>query len=461
MENPPTSPAAQLHTWLAQDRTRCAAVLEALYSGKALVKLAGRAGLSYTGHRLEQIPRVELVDAMAAADSPGWCEVIIPEILDAVRSERAAVPDLTPKKAAAWIASAPDHQEGIRRLIAALAFGSPEVSDAAQKWWTRTIASGRKKIRASAIESVEVEGFGQLVFGLTERLDEAADGIEREGRQLRAAVRSLEQAARQREQTLTKQASQMTGHMDQILQELARMRAWLGEQQAALRRAIEVLVEEIKTVRSQVDRGQAQIAGIVGTLGQIGAALDRGRIEEARRQLKRLRAGPQRVGIFVDGANLFFSTRDAHGACVHYGALQARAAQLGEVTVARAYIVDVQDAVAQQMFEAALKGAGFDVRLLPLRRLSDGRVKANWDLGMATDIMRMKGDLDVVLLATGDGDFAELVRWLREEGLRVYVASVRRHTAQDLVDAADGWIPVEDDLLRPPPSPVAPSLGTG
>jgi len=63
--------------------------------------------------------------------------------------------------------------------------------------------------------------------------------------------------------------------------------------------------------------------------------------------------------------------------------------------------------------------------------------------------MRSLHDLDVIVLGTGDGDFVELVRWLREEGVQVHVAGVNGHTAGELIAAADGWIPLGDDALMP------------
>lgn len=74
-------------------------------------------------------------------------------------------------------------------------------------------------------------------------------------------------------------------------------------------------------------------------------------------------------------------------------------------------------------------------------------MKANWDHGTATDLMRSMHDLDVIVLGTGDGDFIELVRWLREEGLQVHVAGVSGHTAGELIAAADGWIPLGEEAL--------------
>ncbi|GEM_PF-4499568 len=121
----------------------------------------------------------------------------------------------------------------------------------------------------------------------------------------------------------------------------------------------------------------------------------------ARRQLARLRGGGHRVGIFVDAMNLSASARDAHGGGVRYSALHERGRELGEVAIARAYVAEHPVPEKQVALEAALRRSGFEVRTLPLRQLPDGRLKANWNLGMATDLMRSAHDLDVVVLGTG------------------------------------------------------------
>ena len=44
---------------------------------------------------------------------------------------------------------------------------------------------------------------------------------------------------------------------------------------------------------------------------------------------------------------------------------------------------------------------------------ADGAKKADWDVGMAVDAIRMSSFLDVIILVTGDGDFLPLVDYLK------------------------------------------------
>lgn len=76
------------------------------------------------------------------------------------------------------------------------------------------------------------------------------------------------------------------------------------------------------------------------------------------------------------------------------------------------------------------------------------RVKGNIDVDLTCDVMQMASLVDRVVLVTGDGDFAELVRRVQLMGKRVTVVSSResnppmlsgdlRRAATNLIDLAD------------------------
>ncbi len=66
--------------------------------------------------------------------------------------------------------------------------------------------------------------------------------------------------------------------------------------------------------------------------------------------------------------------------------------------------------------------------------------------------------VDAVALATGDGDFADLLDWLREQGIQTRVAAVPKDTALKLRVAADEFIPVDDALMVPADHGRAPDV---
>lgn len=446
MSRDPAGNASRLQAWMVEDDRTIHVLLSLLYPGKSLAGLASRTGLSYPGHRIEKIPREELLAALTRTirEQPQECERIVTEILDASLAEQEALSRIQAGEVEDWLEGTTEPREGIRRLVAAIVDTRSSVNRAARKWWRAFLAE-----QTSDEDGPQTPLLDLVLGSVAHPVQEAARTVDQTARQLRDATRSLEESARRETQELGRHTAQVSRTVEGLATELARTRSWIGEQQASVRRALEEVAEAIRALETRMDRFQWAVEGLVGQVGAVAVALERGQAAAARRMLAQLRSGPRRVGIFVDVANLSFSARDAHGARVQYRALRERGARLGDVAVARAYMVEGPVAEAQRPFEAALQHAGYEVQTLPVRQLPDGRLKANWDLGMATDMMRHADDLDVVLLATGDGDFVDLVRWLRQEGLQVHIASVVGHTSQDLVAAADGWIPLEGDLLMP------------
>jgi uncharacterized LabA/DUF88 family protein len=89
-----------------------------------------------------------------------------------------------------------------------------------------------------------------------------------------------------------------------------------------------------------------------------------------------------------------------------------------------------------------LKMNGFVVRTKPAKTRADGSLKCDFDIELAIDVIEYVSKVkpDIVLLVTGDGDFAPLATWLRERGMRVEIASTPISISQDLREAANGYI---------------------
>lgn len=438
----------RIDQWLAEDDRTVRVLVGVFYAGRTLAALATRLGVTYLGHRITKVPRPELLDAVIETlrERPPERARLAAELLEAVEGQAAAVQEMGTNNISQWIAGTASAEEGMKRLVAAVADPRPRVARAARTWWRSYVADATKREQPQDAAPPLLD---ELLRIAAEPLREASDRLSAATKELRELVRETGEQTRRREQDLGRQGAQVDRKVQGLSDDLTRVRSWFGEQQGAVRRTIEELAATIRSLESRLDRHQQATENLIGRLAGVAVALERGQAQAARRELTRLRSGKVRVGIFADVANLYFSARDAHGSRVHYGSLMARGQQLGEIAVARAYVTEGSNAEGQAAFEAALRHFGFEVKTLHVRRLSDGRYKANWDLGMATDILICADDLDVVLLATGDGDFVDLVRWLRRQGLQVQVAGVAGHTAGELISAADGWIPLEGDLLMP------------
>lgn len=155
----------------------------------------------------------------------------------------------------------------------------------------------------------------------------------------------------------------------------------------------------------------------------------------------------QKVAIFVDVQNIYYTTKEAYSCNFDYNAFWARVTYGRTVEKAVAYAIDRSDE-KQRQFQNILRAIGFELRLKPFIQRRDGSAKGDWDVGITLDVVESAKDVDVVVLASGDGDFDLLVDKIREAyGVKVEVYGVPMLTAASLVDAASEFIPVEGDLL--------------
>ncbi|PSJ21072.1 nuclease [Halomonas sp. ND22Bw] len=151
--------------------------------------------------------------------------------------------------------------------------------------------------------------------------------------------------------------------------------------------------------------------------------------------------------ILLDVQNLYYTSRQAHGRNVDYNALWARATEGRRVGRALAYAIDRGDE-KQRQFQNILRAIGFEVKLKPFIRRADGSAKGDWDVGITLDAIDHASEADLVVLISGDGDFAPLVDRLRERfGVEVEVFGVPAYTADALIRSADRFVPVEGPLL--------------
>ena len=108
-----------------------------------------------------------------------------------------------------------------------------------------------------------------------------------------------------------------------------------------------------------------------------------------------------------------------------------------------------------------LRSNGFMVVTKDGAPAEEGRYKANVDVMMAMDALELSVAMNpnVVILVTGDADFAYLAIKLRRRGIRVEVASVAQNLGNNLKSAANAVIDLAPlfrtfDLMPVAESPV-------
>lgn len=158
------------------------------------------------------------------------------------------------------------------------------------------------------------------------------------------------------------------------------------------------------------------------------------------------------MGVFIDIQNLYHSAKNLYKAKVNFPKLLQVVVGDRQLIRAIGYVVKSDSSFGEQSFFDALEKAGIELRMKDLQVYPDGMKKADWDVGMAVDAIRMGSALDVVILITGDGDFIPLVEYLKwGNGCHVEVASFGRSTSGKLKEAADLFINIDErkQLLIP------------
>ena len=154
-----------------------------------------------------------------------------------------------------------------------------------------------------------------------------------------------------------------------------------------------------------------------------------------------------KVALFVDVQNVYYTTRQAYGRHFNYNRFWAQISDGREVVAAYAYAIDRGD-IKQREFQNILRAIGFEVKLKPFIQRSDGSAKGDWDVGITIDTLEQTAAADVVILVTGDGDFSLLVDTLRQNhGKTVEVYGVPQLSAISLVNSASHFIAIDEELL--------------
>jgi len=154
----------------------------------------------------------------------------------------------------------------------------------------------------------------------------------------------------------------------------------------------------------------------------------------------------QRVGIFVDVQNMFYSGKTLHQSKIDYSKLLAEILKGRKLVRAIAYVVQKPD-VDQSGFLEALRRSGYEIKKKELTVREDGSAKGDWSVGIALDAVALAPKVDTAVLVTGDGDFVPLVAALQAAGCRTEVVSFEQSTSNELMRGCDQFIPIDKDVL--------------
>jgi uncharacterized LabA/DUF88 family protein len=152
----------------------------------------------------------------------------------------------------------------------------------------------------------------------------------------------------------------------------------------------------------------------------------------------------QRVGIFIDTQNLYHSAKNLYRANVNFGQVLKDTVAGRVLTRAIAYLITTESGEEKGFFEA-LEKLGIETKSKPLQVFGSGAKKADWDVGLAIDAIKLAPKLDAVIICSGDGDFIPLVEYLKTHGCQVEVAAFGKSTSSKLLEVADDFLDLDEN----------------
>lgn len=161
-----------------------------------------------------------------------------------------------------------------------------------------------------------------------------------------------------------------------------------------------------------------------------------------------LKHSEQRVGVFVDTANMYHSAKNIYKANVNFGEILQEVVDGRKLIRAIAYVVKSEGDQESSFFDA-LDKQGFEVKQKDLQVFAGGMKKADVDVDLAVDTIKLADKLDSIIIISGDGDYTPLVTYLKEnKGCLVEIAAFGQTTSSKLVAEADDFLDLSEDVNR-------------
>jgi uncharacterized LabA/DUF88 family protein len=156
----------------------------------------------------------------------------------------------------------------------------------------------------------------------------------------------------------------------------------------------------------------------------------------------------QRVGILIDIQNLYYSARVLYNKKVNFKNLLVSSVENRKLIRAIGYGISTEEAQEDKFFDA-LEKLGFEVKTKDLQIFAGGQKKGDWDVGIAIDAIKLAQRVDVIIIASGDGDYIPLVEYIQSTtGCRVEGVSFGESTSMRLIESLDDFLDLSSNKKR-------------
>jgi len=155
----------------------------------------------------------------------------------------------------------------------------------------------------------------------------------------------------------------------------------------------------------------------------------------------------QRVGVLIDTQNMYHSAKNIYGARINFREILKTAVSGRRLVRAIAYVIRTESGEEKTFFEALTK-IGIETKVKDLQIFYGGLKKADWDVGITVDAIKLSPRLDALVLVTGDGDFVPLVEYLKGQGQQVELIAFSKSASARLIEIVDDFIDLGKDTRR-------------
>jgi uncharacterized LabA/DUF88 family protein len=141
---------------------------------------------------------------------------------------------------------------------------------------------------------------------------------------------------------------------------------------------------------------------------------------------------------------MYHSARNLYRAHLNFGGVLEGAVAGRQLVRAFAYAIKAE-APEEERFFQALANQGFEMKIKELQTFAGGAKKGDWDVGIAVDAIKLAPKLDVIVIVSGDGDYAPLLEYLKTMGCRAEVMAFAESASHLIKAAADDFIDISQN----------------
>ncbi|MBW3015544.1 NYN domain-containing protein [Candidatus Woesearchaeota archaeon] len=163
--------------------------------------------------------------------------------------------------------------------------------------------------------------------------------------------------------------------------------------------------------------------------------------------MKSLQHKDQKVAVLIDVQNLYYSAKHMYNSKVNFKEILKTAVAGRRFIRAIAYVIEA-DIKGEETFHKALESIGIEVKSKGLQKFIGGAKKGDWDIGLAMDAVRLASKVDTIVIVSGDGDFKELLLYLKAQGCRTEVIAFSKTASKLIKDEADMFFDMEVDKKK-------------